>query len=239
MTGRSGESVSNAEPSSRMVPESPASASCRNACNRRDLPMPGSPDSSASPPWPARARAQQPRSVRISGPRPHSAAGRARATRPCAAASRSTCQTPCGWLSPRSSKLPRSAQTKRSRTRRQVASPIATPPGGTSPCSRAAKFGAEPTTTCRYVPPAVCRSPTTTGPVAMPMRTASGSLRAAPVVGTSIAPTPRAISSAARTARSGSFSLATGKQKYARIPSPTMRVMRPPKRSIGPAQKSP
>ena len=67
------------------------------------------------------------------------------------------------------------AQLEQPPTRRRVAWLITTLPGAASACSRAARFGVSPTTASSCAAPSPIRSPTTTRPVAMPTRAASGS----------------------------------------------------------------
>ena len=55
-----------------------------------------------------------------------------------------------------------------------VASATTTEPGSASACSRAARLGVSPTTASSCAAPSPIRSPTTTSPVAMPTRAASG-----------------------------------------------------------------
>ena len=54
-------------------------------------------------------------------------------------------------------------------------SAITTAPGAAASCSRAARFGVSPTTASSRAAPSPTRSPTTTRPVAIPTRAASGS----------------------------------------------------------------
>jgi hypothetical protein len=85
---------------------------------------------------------------------------------------------------------------------------MTTVPGPATPCSRAARFGVSPTTACRWVAPSAMRSPTTTTPVAMPMRVSSV-LPEGAVSRDAAAVT----ASPARTARSASSSCALGQPK--------------------------
>ena len=57
--------------------------------------------------------------------------------------------------------------------RRRVPAAITTAFGSARACSRAARFGVSPTTACSWAAPTPMRSPTTTRPVAMPIRTCS------------------------------------------------------------------
>ena len=104
---------------------------------------------------------------------------------------------------------PRSASSNSPPTSRRVAWLITTLPGAASACSRAARFGVSPTTACSCAAPSPIRSPTTTSPVAMPTRAASGS----PAGRLELGRPPSTIASPARTARSASSSCACGQPK--------------------------
>ncbi len=100
---------------------------------------------------------------------------------------------------------PRSAQLNRPATRSCVSCAITIQPGSATDCSRAARLGGVPMMVRRSAEPPVIMSLMMTRPVAMPMRTRSGvcsGLASWEMVLT--------MSSDARTARSGSFSVATG-----------------------------
>ena len=70
--------------------------------------------------------------------------------------------------------MPRSERVKRSPTRWRVPSAMTTLPGSAKAWRRAARFGASPTTARSRALSLPTRSPTTTAPVAMPTRAASG-----------------------------------------------------------------
>ena len=71
--------------------------------------------------------------------------------------------------------VPRSANSNSWPSRRRVPPATTTVPGSASACRRAARFGVSPTTASSCAAPSPIRSPTTTSPVAMPTRAASGS----------------------------------------------------------------
>ena len=102
-------------------------------------------------------------------------------------------------------------------SRRRVLELTTTVLGAATCCRRAAKFGVSPTINASGDAPVLIRSPTTTNPVAIPMRTWTG-------IGTSAreseALRSRMIVRAAWTARSGSSSFALGQPKQVSAPSP-------------------
>ena len=90
---------------------------------------------------------------------------------------------------------------------------ITTAPGSASACSRAARFGVSPTTSCSWAAPTPMRSPTTTSPVAMPTRTCKGTPAAVLSFGTA-----STSESPARTARSASCSMGLGIAEIGQYP---------------------
>src|SRR6266516_4496993 len=80
-----------------------------------------------------------------------------------------------GAVKPFAATAPRSSYSNRPPVKRCVLCAITTAPGSARAWRRAARFGVSPTTACSCAAPAPMRSPTTTGPVAMPMRTRSRS----------------------------------------------------------------
>ena len=80
-----------------------------------------------------------------------------------------------GWAKPLSRVGPSSRSSNISPKSRRVPSAITTAPGVAASCSLAARFGVSPTTDSSRAAPSPTRSPTTTRPVAMPTRAASGS----------------------------------------------------------------
>ena len=194
----------------------PSPTCARSSAAMRLLPMPGSPTSSTAWPWPAPARAQRSSSSAVSASRLTSGVSRA----PCAAAKRpsarpapSTRHTPMGWAMPLSVCLPQSSHSKASATRRRVVAATRIWSGSASACTRAATLGVAPIAVLGKdaSPPPV--SPTTTAPVAMPMRTRSGR-----TVATAL--TASTISSAVSKARWAASSWARGQPKYTISPSP-------------------
>jgi len=176
-----------------------------------DLPIPGSPEMRATCPPPSFACRQRESTSSSSSPRPIRGVSRV----PCSAANRLS-----AWPSPRAchactgSGKPLSADgvsfvsSNRSPSRRRVASDRTTAPASARSCSRAARFGVSPAIPRSCDSPEPIRSPTTTNPVAIPMRALSGSPTAVlslPILLTSSKP--------ALTARSASSSCACGYPK--------------------------
>ena len=115
----------------------------------RDLPRPGSPETSTTWPSPALARAQRRNSRSISSSRPTSGVSadpRNASNRLSTALGRSTCHAGTGSAMPFSSTAPRSRYSKRSPTSRRVLAAITTVSGSAKACRRAARFGVSPTT---------------------------------------------------------------------------------------------
>ena len=155
---------------------SPARRSITAAVSR-DLPMPGSPESSTTWPSPLFALSQRRRINSSSSSRPTSA------VRPSACnaskrlsteAGRSAAQALTGPTMPLKAFAPRSPSSKRLPTSFRVLFAITTLFGCAMPCSRAARLGVSPTIACSWEGPEPIRSPTTTRPVAMPTRVWSG-----------------------------------------------------------------
>ena len=156
------------------------------------------------PPWRAPTGAS---SSSISSSRPTSGVSadpRNASNRLTTALGRSTCHAGTGPAMPFTSTAPRSRYSKRSPTSRRVPAAITTAFGSARACSRAARFGVSPTTDCSRAEPSPIRSPTTTRPVAMPMRAWSWANL------TSRRPTASMTASPARIARSASSSCAWG-----------------------------
>jgi hypothetical protein len=173
----------------------------------RDLPMPGSPESSTTWPSPALARAQRRNSRSVSSSRPISrvsADPRNASNRLATLLGRSTCEAGTGLAMPFTSTAPRSRYSKRSRTSRRVLAAMTTASGSARVCRRAARLGVSPTTDCSCADPLPIRSPTTTSPVAIPTRAWSLTDPTSRRPTASIKPSP------ARPARSASSSCARG-----------------------------
>jgi hypothetical protein len=178
----------------------------RSAAVSRDLPIPASPESNTTWPSPVFALDQRRSSNSSSSSRP------TRAVRPLAcnaskrlstALGRNAAHARIGAEMPLRSLAPRSSNSNRLPRSRRVLSETTTVFGSAMTCSRAAKFGVSPTTACSWADPVPIRSPTTTKPVAMPIRVRRGA-------GTFNALTASISSSPARTARSASSSWACG-----------------------------
>ncbi len=126
--------------------------------------------------------------------------------RPPCLCTASTRHARTGCAMPLSDGHPDRSARRQPRTRRRVVGAITTSSGPASPCSRAARLGVSPTASLASASSARETAPTTTVPVATPMRTASGgSARTAFTACT--------ISRAARTLRSASSSWALGQPK--------------------------
>ena len=117
----------------------------------------------------------------------------------------STAQTAMGSDIPLTSRRPRLRKVNRSPSSARVEAATTTAPGSARLWSRAATFGASPTVACCSDASPLMRSPTTTSPVAMAIRTSTRSVRAFRAA--SIA---AMMSRPARTARSASSSCARG-----------------------------
>ena len=183
----------------------------RRASVIRDLPIPASPVSRTTWPSPLLACRQRSSSKASSWSRPTIGATppacRA-AKRLSSACSPRTAKAGIGSEMPLSLCGPRSLRTNRSPSRFLVVPAMTTIAGSATACSLAARFGVSPTTACRWAAPSPMRSPTTTRPVAMPMRVSSV-LRDGVVSRDAAAVT----ASPARTARSASSSWALGQPK--------------------------
>ena len=142
---------------------------------KRDLPMPASPEISTI--WPDLPRpalaCEKFGALRL----PTDEAGQPRGLRrvetalalgPPSAAKAST-----GSARPLIACPPKSFSRKRLPSSRRVVADTTTPPASARPCSRAARFGVSPTTTCSCEEPCPTISPATTMPVAIPTRTES------------------------------------------------------------------
>ena len=158
------------------------------------------------PPWPAASgRAAAPSSCS----RPTSGARRRRRAAPRSGPRRrlgpSTRQARTGSAKPFRRLAAEIGDSNRPPTSRRVLCAITTVPGSASACRRAARLGVSPTTACSCGRTLPTRSPTTTSPVAIPTRTASGVPS-----GAGSRPTASTIPRPARTARSASSSCAWG-----------------------------
>ena len=165
--------------------------------------MPACPTMSTTWPAPPRACCQQCSRKVASSSRPTRGAI---SIPPCAALKRpstrrasSRRQACTGFSIPLMECLPRSVREKALPSRRRVADAITISPGLASASRRAARFGVSPTARPASAPPSEESSPTTTGPVARPMRTAR-------VRAEGMAFTASMMSSAERTARSAESS---------------------------------
>ena len=172
-----------------------------------DLPMPASPDSSTTPPSPPFARAQHRRIRSSSSSRPTSSTGPVRnaSKRLSTTLARTASQAGTGPAIPLSPLEPRSRSSKRLPINRRVPSAITTMFGSATPCNRAARLGVSPTIPRSCASPEPVRSPTTTNPVAIPMRICSGVPDGVARFGAAATR-----SRPACTARSASFSRASG-----------------------------
>ena len=177
-----------------------------SAAVSRDLPMPASPDRSATCPSPAFALDQRRSRSSSSSSRPTSAVSPlacSASKRLSTEAGRKAVQAFTGPPMPLRSFAPRSCSSKRLPRSFRVSSAMTTMFGSAIPCKRAARFGVSPTMPRSCASPEPTRSPTTTSPVAMPTRVC----REAPDFNP---PTAWINSSPARTARSASSSCARG-----------------------------
>jgi len=178
---------------------------CDSAAVRRDLPIPGSPETSTTRPSPDFACCQRRNNRSSSSSRPTSgvAPERNASKRLTTPLSPTTRQAGCGSAKPASGCGPRSSISNSVPICLRVPSATTKVLGRASACRRAARFGVSPTTPRSCAAPAPIRSPTTTRPVAMPIRAFSGSCVAS-------WPTASMTASPARTARSASSSCASG-----------------------------
>ena len=178
---------------------------------RRDLPIPGSPDSRTTcprRPWPAATGAAAARSPRH---------GRPAASGPPSAAPRSALRPGPRPRPARRHRLgkplrrrgPRSSSSNRPPSSRRVAWLITTLPGAASACRRAARFGVSPTTASSRAAPFANQlaDHDQTG------RDADPRCQRRPQASSSLRPAPSAIASPALTARSASSSCASGQPK--------------------------
>ena len=140
--------------------------------------MPASPESKTIWPAPAQASRRRSRNRALSAARPTRSVSRRRAAskRLSVTATPSTAKASTGSAKPFAVCRPRSRSRNRSPIRRRVAPARTICPGSARACRRAARLGVSPTTACSCAEPSPTRSPTTTSPVAMPMRTASRSV---------------------------------------------------------------
>ena len=153
---------------SRLTRRRKASTSC-------DLPMPPSPLTSTA--WPRPSLLCDQRSIKSASSvsRPTSSAApvaSAAASRSAAVRSRTAANTRAGRAIPLRSWRPRSSSEKLSATMRAVTSLSTAELGAARPCSRAARLGVSPTTLTSRARLSPITSPTTTGPVAIPIRVA-------------------------------------------------------------------
>jgi hypothetical protein len=183
---------------------SPASCSTM-VCASRDLPMPGSPETSTIWPLPALACSHRRASSAISSSRPTIGvvAMRSASKRLSTMLGRSATKARMVPSMPLSSCGPRSSSSKRLPSSFRVLSAMTTMFGSAMLCNRAATFGVCPTIPRSCASPDPIRSPITTIPVAIPTRVCSGA-------GALTAATAAINSSPARTALSASSSCACG-----------------------------
>ena len=171
--------------------------------------MPGSPASNTTRPSPVPALSHRRSSNSSSSSRP------TRASRPRRSASKrlsimlspTTVHARSGAGRPFKLDRTSSRYSKRSPVRSRVESEITTLPGSAAACRRAARFGVSPTATVSSDEPDPMRSPTTTTPVAMPIRVES--VPGGPAIVLSWA-TASIMAMPARIARSASSSCAWG-----------------------------
>ena len=166
--------------------------------------MPGSPEMSTTRPSPDFACFQRRIRSSTSSSRPTSGdlPDRRAAKRPTSGLSPRTRQASCGSSKPASCFRPRSSKSNSFPICCLVLAATTRAPGEASACSRAARLGVSPMIDCSWEEPLPIRSPTTTDPLAMPIRASSLTGPRRPIA--SIARNP------ARTARSASSSWARG-----------------------------
>jgi hypothetical protein len=179
-----------------------------NSSIRRDLPSPGSPTIINSWPSPCRARSQRRIRIAVSSSRPTSGVKLRCPERRPPRLARTNLKSVTGSGTPFSVWLPRSSATNRPATWRCTRAVTRTAPGSASACTRAATLGASP----KISPEAS----TTTGPVSRPMRALSTGLPEPAFLRFNSA-SARCIASAARTARSESFSCGVVERFFAWI----------------------
>ena len=178
---------------------------CDSAAVMRDLPIPGSPETNTTRPSPSFACCQRRNKSSSSSSRPTSGVvpernASKRLTTPLSPTTRQAAL----WLGKTGERLgPEILDLEQVPICRRVLSATTRVPGRASACRRAARFGVSPTTPRSCAAPAPIRSPTTTRPLAMPIRTFSGSCVAS-------RPTASMTASPARAARSASSSCASG-----------------------------
>src|SRR5580693_5976574 len=143
---------------------------CDSAALRRDLPIPGSPETSTTCPLPAFACCQRLSRRSSSSSRPTSgvASERSASKRLNTPLSPTIRQARCASENPASACWPRSSISNRAPICRRVLSAMTSVSGAASPCSRAARFSVSPTTPRSCAAPVPIKSPTTTRPLAMP-----------------------------------------------------------------------
>ena len=199
------------------------SAYFSNSQPSRDLPTPAGPDTSTSRGTRRSAAAwNSSLTVRSSASRPVSGASSpsTRCTPPTADSTRVARQSRCGSALPFSSRSPATAKPIALPAARCVAPSTSTYPGSAADCTRAAVFTASPAT----IPWLTAPSVTATSPVTTPARAASaGNPASLPSAATALTR-----SSAARTARSASPSVATGVPQTAITASPMNFSTTPP-----------
>ncbi len=181
-------------------------SSRRVLATRRDLPIPASPEINTTWPWPSHASRWRDSANAISVLRPTKPIERAVRTaskRFSDAAPPSTAQTAIGSLIPLTSRRPRLRKVNRSPSSARVEAATTTAPGSARLWSRAATFGASPIVACCSDASPLTRSPTTTSPVAMAIRTSTRSCARSVLIAAMM-------SRPARTARSASSSCARG-----------------------------
>jgi len=195
------------------VARSPTMA--RSSESIRVFPSPASPTISSTWPRPASRSSMQAPSALNSRSRPTSGVGgrgslvgRGPISREAGTGSR----LPFTGISPSGS------STNRSESRDVVPGPTAMVPCPAADWRRAATFVVSPSaTSCSKSRPTV---PTAAGPLFSPTRTSKCSIPQAASTSTAYAAPTSTMRNAARAARSGSSSCATGTPKYAQIPSP-------------------
>ena len=194
-----------------------------NSHPSRDLPTPAGPDTSTIRGTRRSAAAwNSSLTVRSSASRPVSGASRPsiRWAPPTPASTRVARQRTCGSALPFSRYDPASANPTAPPASRCVAASTSTDPGSAADCTRAAVFTASPAT----IPSLTAPSVTATSPVTTPARAA----RSATPTSAPSWPTALTRSSAARTARSASPSVATGVPHTAITASPMNFSTTPP-----------
>src|SRR4249919_3103213 len=182
--------------------------------------MPGSPRTTRIPPSPASARSAVVAAPSNSSSRPTIGVGGD--VDGASRRSPTTSNAGTGSALPFSSSRCSSPHANRAPSARRVTPRTRTHPGDACDCRRAAVFSASPVAPYSTRPPPPI-GPSTTSPVSMPTRMASGRPASSSARST--------IRSAARIARSASSSCVTGAPKSARIPSPARSLTVPPNAS--------